>query len=75
MISEPAEYLALRLALYQMNWVKLPLDLRHLGVLSGASKMISEPTVCLAQTMHYLAPTPTISPNGPKRDSTRPTSS
>jgi hypothetical protein len=39
-----------------MNWVKHPLELRHLGVLSGASKMISEPTVCLAQTMHLSCP-------------------
>jgi hypothetical protein len=49
---KPRTYLVSRLALYQMNWIKLPLVLRHLGVLSGASKMISEPTVCLAQTMH-----------------------
>jgi hypothetical protein len=34
-----------------MNWVKHPLDLHHPGVLSGASKTICEPTVCLAQTM------------------------
>jgi hypothetical protein len=48
----PCTYLASRLALYQMNWVKHPLEPRHLGVLSGASKMISKPMVCLAQTMH-----------------------
>jgi hypothetical protein len=35
-----------------MKWVKNPLELRHLGLLSGASKTISGPTVCLAQTMH-----------------------
>jgi hypothetical protein len=35
-----------------MNWIKHPLELCHLGVLSGASKAISEPTVCLVQTMH-----------------------
>jgi hypothetical protein len=35
-----------------MNWIKHPLELRHLGVLSGVSKMISKPTVCLAQTVH-----------------------
>jgi hypothetical protein len=34
-----------------MNWIKHPLELLH-QVLSGASKMISEPTVCLAQTVH-----------------------
>jgi hypothetical protein len=49
---KPCTYLASRLALYQMNWIKHPLKLRHLGELSGASKMISDPTVCLAQTMH-----------------------
>jgi hypothetical protein len=49
---KPCTYLVSRLALYQMNWIKHPLELCHLGVLSGASKMISEPTVCLAQTMH-----------------------
>jgi hypothetical protein len=49
---KPCTYLASRLALYQMNWVKHPLDLRNLGVLSAVSKMIFEPTVCLAQTMH-----------------------
>ena len=30
----------------------IPHDPRHLGVPSGASKMISEPMVCWAQTMH-----------------------
>jgi hypothetical protein len=52
-----------------MNRIKHPLDLGHLGVLSSASKMISEPTVHLAQTCTYLEPTPALSPNGPKRDS------
>jgi hypothetical protein len=55
-------YLASRLVLYQMNWIKHPLEFRHLGVLSGASKIISEPTVCLAQTVHLsLTDTNTIS--------------
>jgi hypothetical protein len=59
---KPWTYLASRLALYQMNWVKHPLELRYLGVLSCASKMISEPIVCLAQTMHLsCADTNTIS--------------
>jgi hypothetical protein len=49
---KPCIYLASRLALYQMNWIKHPLELRHLGVLLGACKTISEPMVCLAQTMH-----------------------
>ena len=30
----------------------IPHDPRHLGVPSSASKMISEPMVCLAQTEH-----------------------
>jgi hypothetical protein len=35
-----------------MNWVKHPLELRHLGVSSGASKTISKPMLCLAQIVH-----------------------
>jgi hypothetical protein len=31
---------------------ELPLDAHHLGVLSGASKMIPKPMVHLAQTVH-----------------------
>jgi hypothetical protein len=50
----------------RMDWIKHPLEPRHLGVPSGASKTISEPTVCLAQTCKYLVPTPTLSPNGTK---------
>jgi hypothetical protein len=36
----------------QMDKTELPLELHHLGVPSGVSKMISEPMVRLAQTMH-----------------------
>jgi hypothetical protein len=36
----------------QMDWNKLPLEPRHLGVSSGVSKMISDPIVHLAQTVH-----------------------
>jgi hypothetical protein len=36
----------------QMNWIKHQLEPRHLGVPSGASKTISKPAVCLAQTVH-----------------------
>jgi hypothetical protein len=36
----------------QMDQNELLLDPRHLGVQSGASKMISEPMVCLAQTVY-----------------------
>jgi hypothetical protein len=71
---KPQTFLASRLALYQMNWIKHPLELRHLGVLSSASKTISEPTVCLAQTMHLSWTDTNTSPNWPKRDSTWPTS-
>ena len=35
-----------------MDRNEVPHDPRHLGVPSGASKMISEPMVRLAQTMH-----------------------
>jgi hypothetical protein len=35
-----------------MNWITLWLELRHLRVLSGACKTISDPMVCLAQTVH-----------------------
>jgi len=50
------------------------LDPRHLGVPSNVSKMISEPMVRLAQTVHYLALRLTLSPNRLKRASTRPLS-
>jgi hypothetical protein len=36
----------------QSDWIVLPLEPRHLGVPSGAPKTISEPTVCLAQTVY-----------------------
>ena len=35
-----------------MDQIKLPLEPHHLGVPSGASKMIYEPMVRLAQTVH-----------------------
>jgi hypothetical protein len=35
-----------------MDWTKLPLEPCQLGVPSGVSKAISEPIVCLVQTMH-----------------------
>jgi hypothetical protein len=49
---KPCTYLVSKLTLYQINWIKHPLELCHLGVLSGVSKTISEPTVCLAQIVH-----------------------
>jgi hypothetical protein len=36
----------------KIDRIKLPLEPCHLGVPSGASKMISELMVCLAQTVH-----------------------
>jgi hypothetical protein len=36
----------------QIDQNEIPHDPRHLGVPSGASKMISEAVVCLAQTVH-----------------------
>jgi hypothetical protein len=35
-----------------------PLELHYLGVLSGESKTISEPTVCLAKTVHISCTDP-----------------
>jgi hypothetical protein len=44
---------------------------RHLGVSLGACKMISEPMVCSARTVHsYRASRLALSPKGPKRVST-----
>jgi hypothetical protein len=37
---------------FQTNWIKHPLEPHHLGVPSGASKMISKPLVYSVQTMH-----------------------
>jgi hypothetical protein len=56
-----------------MDQNELPLEPRHLGVPSGVSKMISNPMVRSVQTCTYIAPTLTLSPNGPKRDSKWPT--
>jgi hypothetical protein len=60
-----------------LSWIKIstiskrienkhPLEPCHLGVPSGTFKMIFEPMVRLAQTMHHFAPTLTLSPNGVK---------
>jgi hypothetical protein len=51
-IAKPCTYLAPDSNYLQTNWNELSLDPHHLGVPSGASKMISKPTVYLAQTMH-----------------------
>jgi hypothetical protein len=45
-------YIASRLALFQTDQNELPLEPCHQGVPLGAFKMIPEPVVCLAQTMH-----------------------
>jgi hypothetical protein len=45
-------YLASRLTLSQTDRIQLPLEPRHLGVPSGVPKMISEPMVRSARTVH-----------------------
>jgi hypothetical protein len=67
-------YLASRLALSLngLNWASL--EPNHLGVPPVASITISEPMVYLTQTMHLSCTDTTLSPNGPKWDSTWPTS-
>ena len=58
-----------------MDQNKIRHDPHNLGVPSGASKTISDPMVQLVQTVNvYLAPMLVRPPNGPKQDSTRPTS-
>jgi hypothetical protein len=55
-----------------MDRNEIPQDPHHLGVPSGASNMISEPMVCLAQTVHLSCADQTMSPNRSKRDCTDP---
>jgi hypothetical protein len=55
---KPCTYLASRLPPFQTEWNRHPLEHRHLGVPSGASKMIYESMVCFTQTM-YLSCTDT----------------
>jgi hypothetical protein len=57
-----------------MDRNKLPLDPRQLGVPSGASKMISNPIVCLAQTVHLSCTDTNTVMEQTKRDSTWATS-
>jgi hypothetical protein len=49
-----------------MERSEIPRDPCHILVPSGASRMIYEPMVHLAQPYTYLALTPTLSPNGKK---------
>ena len=49
---KPCTSLALTLTPSPNGLNEIPYDPRHLGVPSGASKMISEPMVRLAQTVH-----------------------
>jgi hypothetical protein len=58
----------------QTKWHEHPLEPRHLGVPSCASIMISEPMVCLAQTMHLSCTNTRSVSNGPKQDFTWPMS-
>jgi hypothetical protein len=57
-----------------MNQNELLVEPRHLGVPSGASKMISMPMVCLVQTVHLSCTDITPSLNWSKLDSKGPTS-
>jgi hypothetical protein len=57
-----------------LTQTELPLEPRHLGVPSSASKTTSIPMDVRCKPCSYLALTLTLSPNGLKRDSTRPTS-
>jgi hypothetical protein len=50
--GKPCTYLASRLALSPNGTNRGPIDSRHLGVPSGASKMIYQATVRLTQTEH-----------------------
>jgi len=63
---KPCTYLASRLHYLQIDRNKLPFETHHLGVPSGASERISEPMVCLAQTVHLSCVMITLSPNGLK---------
>ena len=68
-----------RAAILHRHWLptdrnEIPLDPRHLGVPSGASKMISEPMVCLAQTMHLSCTNTNTISKWTDQDFTRPTS-
>ena len=66
--SKPCTYLALTLTPSPNGPNKIPHDACHLGVPSGASKMIPEPMVRLAQTMHLSTSTLTPSPNRPNEN-------
>ena len=71
---KPCTYLASRLAISPNGPNVLPLEPHHLGVPSGVSKIIFEPMVRSAQTVHlYCTNTNTIS-KWTERDSTCPTS-
>jgi hypothetical protein len=67
-------YLASRLALSPNGSSRAPPVPRHLGVPSGASKIIYEPMVVWHKPSTYLAPTLTLSQNRSKWHSTWPTS-
>jgi hypothetical protein len=54
----------------QMDWNKIPHEQCHIGDPSGASKIISDPMLRSAQTVHLLASRLALSPNRPKRAST-----
>ena len=67
---KPCTYLALTLTPSPNGPNEIPHDPRHLGVPSGASKMISEPMVCLAQTVHLSCTNTNTISKRTERDST-----
>ena len=65
-LRKPCTYLMSTLTPSPNGLNEIPHDPRHLGVPSRASKTISEPTVCSAQTVHRSCVKISLSPNGPK---------
>jgi hypothetical protein len=63
-------YLAPKLTLSLTDQNKILHDPRQLGVPSGVSEMISEPVVCLVQTVHLSCVKITTIPNRMKQAST-----
>ena len=72
--NNPCTYVTSTLTPFANGPNEIPQDPRHLGDPSGASKMISEPMVCLAQTVQlsYINTNTISKPN--EWDSTRPSS-
>jgi hypothetical protein len=71
---QPSTYLASRLTILQIDWNKLPFDQHHLGVRLVGAKKISMPWYIWHKPHNYLPWRLTLSPKGPKRASSWPTS-